>query len=284
MVEQVLTTAAPPRSRRVRVLRVLGRVARRYLPPLLLLALFIAIWQATVVLFSVPSYIFPAPSTIVHALTARGWGYLPDVWITLQEILAGFGLSLAIGVPLAVLIALSPALRDALYPLLISSQMVPTFALAAVITIAFAYGLLPQIIVTTLYSFFPIVVNTADGLVGVDPDLVNLLRAMGASEWQMLHIVRLPAALPALSSGSKLAMTFAVTGAVVGEWIGGESGLGYLIRFQDNSLDVPGMFATVVVLSLLGIVLFALIAVVEYLALPWHRDSDSDLGAMWRAE
>lgn len=266
-----------------RTLRLGVRAAQRYLSPLAVLGILILVWYAVVSIFHIPGYIVPTPLAVLRSLVNRGWSYLPDAWTTTQEILAGFGLGFVIGLPLAGLISQSRTLRRALYPVLISSQMIPIFAIAAVVTIVFSYGLLPQIVVAALYSFFPIVVNGADGLSGVDPELVNLLKSAGASEWRIFRTVRVPSALPSLFSASKLAITFAVTGAVIGEWIGGQSGLGYLMRFQNDAFDVSGMFATVVVLSVLGVLLFASVSLAEYVLLPWHRDEAGDLGDLWRA-
>ena len=264
--------------------RPASRILKQIVPPILVVAALILLWYVSVSALKVPFYIFPTPLQVWRAFVARGWAYLPDVWTTMQEVLAGFALGVLIGVPLAVLMSWSRAFQRGVYPVLIGSQMVPLFAIAAVITVAFAQdGLLPQIVIAALFSFFPIVVTTTDGLSRVDPDLINLLRAAGASGWRILRTIRAPSALPAFFSGCKLAVTFAVGGAAIGEWIGGQSGLGYLMRFQNDSLLVPDMFATVVVLTLLGVTLFFAVGIVERIAVPWHRDDDSGLGNLWRA-
>jgi NitT/TauT family transport system permease protein len=272
---------AKPNTRMVprdRPRRSLGPVILRlYLPAAMVLAALVLLWYAVVSLFAIPSYIFPTPLQVWEALTATGWGYLPDVWTTTQEVVAGFALGVAAGVPLAFAIAMSDTLRRALYPLLILSQMVPIFALAVVLTIIFSYGLLPQIIVAALYSFFPIVVNGVDGLTSVDAEMVNLLKSAGATKWTIFRLVRFPWALPSFFSGSKLAVVFAVSGAVIGEWIGGQSGLGYLMRFQNGAYDVPQVFATTVVLALLGVALFALVSVLERVLLPWNRSQGEEV-------
>ena len=267
-------TDAPPSGRRSTL-----RIVPAYFPAVVVLAALILVWYAVVSVFRIPSYIVPTPLQVWHALVARGWGYVPDIWTTTQEVLAGFALGVIVGVPLAFAIAMSRTMRRALYPLLISSQMVPIFALAVIVTIVFSYGLLPQIIVAALYSFFPIVVNGVDGLASVDPELVNLLKSAGASKWTVFRLVRFPWALPSFFSGAKLAVVFAVGGAVMGEWIGGESGLGYYMRFQNNQLDAPGTFATTVVLALLGVALFVLVSLLEYVLVPWNRGRGDEVGA-----
>jgi len=275
-------TAAATRRRTGPRLAVALRIGRRVLLPASVLVGCVLLWYLLILALSLPSYILPTPLQVLRALVARRWAYLPDVWTTTREIVAGFALGLAVGLPLAVAISRTRTFRDSLYPLLISTQMVPLFALAAPLTILFSYGQMTQILVAALYAFFPIVVTTADGLSRVDPDLIVPIRAAGASEWRIFRSIRMPAALPALFSGSKLAVTFAVGGAVIGEWIGGQSGLGYWMRFQNDSLDISGMYATVVVLTLLGVTLFGIVSLAEYVLLPWHRRSRADLGNLWR--
>jgi NitT/TauT family transport system permease protein len=250
-----------------------------YLPALVVLAVLVLLWYAVVSVFGIPGYIVPTPLQVWQALQASGWSYVPDIWTTTEEVLAGFALGVVAAVPLAFAIAMSPTLRRALYPLLILSQMVPIFALAVVVTIVFSYGLLPQIIVAALYSFFPIVVNGVDGLTSVDVELVNLLKSAGASKWTVFRLVRFPWALPSFFSGSKLAVVFAVSGAVIGEWIGGQSGLGYLMRFQNGSFAVPQMYATTVVLGLLGVTMFAVVSLLERVLLPWNRSQGEVIGS-----
>ena len=253
------------------------RALTRYLPALMVIAALVLVWYGVVSLFGLPSYILPTPLQVWQALVGQGWSYLPDIWTTTQEVVAGFALGVAAGVPLAFAIAMSDTLRRALYPLLILSQMVPIFALAVVLTIVFSYGLLPQIIVAALYSFFPIVVSGVDGLASVDTEMVNLLKAAGASKWTIFRLVRFPWALPSFFSGSKLAVVFAVGGAVIGEWIGGQSGLGYLMRFQNGGYEVPQVYATTVVLGLLGVAMFSLVSIAEYVLLPWNRREGEEI-------
>ena len=264
--------------------RIAAHALRRYIPPAAILAALILLWAGAVSTFRLPFYIVPTPLQVWHAFLAEGWGYLPQTWTTSQEILIGFGFALAIGLPLAAVMSWSRVMRSGLYPLLIGSQMVPLFAIAVVIEIMFSsYALVPQIVVTTLFSFFPIVVTGVDGLQRVEPDLVNLLRAAGASQWRIFRTVRVPSALPSIFSGSKLAITFAVGGAAIGEWLGGSSGLGYLIRFQWEQLtQVPAMYASIGVLTLLGVVLFGAVSVAENIAVPWHHAQEDGLGDLWR--
>ncbi|HEV3310581.1 MAG TPA: ABC transporter permease [Chloroflexota bacterium] len=260
------------------------RLVLRLGPPVLVLAAIILSWYLLVSGFGIQGYIFPTPLAVWNALLQHGWAYLPDAWVTTQEVLAGFGLALVIGLPLAAVMSRSRSFRRGVYPVLIGSQMVPIFAVAALITISLnADGLLPQIVIAALLCFFPIVVNGVDAFGAADAEMVNLLRSAGASNWRIFRTVRFPSALPALFSGSKLAITFAVGGAALGEWFGGQSGLGYLMRFQDDALTVPDMIATAVVLTALGAILFAAVSLVEHFAIPWHRGAAEGMGDLWRS-
>jgi ABC-type nitrate/sulfonate/bicarbonate transport system permease component len=263
--------------------KVAMRSLSRYASPVLVLALLVLGWWGLVSILAIPSYICPTPLQVWGALTAIGWGYWPDVSTTTQEILGGFGLGLAVGLLFATIMSRWRTARDGLYPPLIFSQVVPLFVVAVIVTLVFInYGLLPEIIVTALYSFFPIVVTAADGLNRVDRELLDLLRGAGASEWRIFRTVRVPSALPSVFSGSKLAMVFAVSGAAFSEWIGGENGLGYRIRIDYGMLELKSVFATAFVLTVLGVVMFAAVTIVEYMALPWNRGADTDLGGLWR--
>ncbi len=269
-------------ERRVETFSAVQRLGH-YLLPAILLGFLILVWYGAVSLFKIPWYEWPTPWQVLQAIGGHGWSYLPDAWTTAQEILAGFGLAVLLGLPLAALISEVHAARLALYPVLIASQIVPLFAIAAIITIVLQSALLPQIAVTALYSFFPIVVTGADGLSRVDPELVQLLKSAGASRWRIFRTVRVGSALPAIFSGAKLGVIFAVSGAAISEWIGGQSGLGYLMRFQNDEFNVPGVFGAAAILTLLGVALFGCLSLIEFFALPWNRDGRTDLGDLWRA-
>lgn len=246
------------------------RFRRRILPPLALAVALLVVWEGGVRAASVPAWQLPAPTAIVQAGWAMRDTLATHVGYTLFEAALGLALSLVIGVALAALIDFSPPVRRALYPLLVLSQTVPLFVLAPWLVILFGFGLLPKIVVVILVCFFPIVVSMSDGLASADPDLLALFRAMGATRWQVWRKVRLPASLPGLFSGLRIAATYAVIGAIFGEWVGAQAGLGVSIQRSFKSSETAQVLAVVVITALLSIALFGLIWVVERLALPWY--------------
>ena len=183
--------------------------------------------------------------------------------MTLQEVLAGFALSVVAGVAFAVVLHLSPMLRRAFYPLLVASQTVPIVVIAPILVVWLGFGIGPKLVIIALICFFPITVNTLDGLRSVDPDLLKMMRTLDASRLQTFRRVEAPSALPYFFSGAKIAVAVAVIGAVFGEWAGSSSGLGHLIQQASAQLQTARTFAAVVVLSALAIVLFGLLAVIE---------------------
>jgi ABC-type nitrate/sulfonate/bicarbonate transport system permease component len=255
---------------RVTLGRNIFHLLRQYTPPLVLIVLVFVVWQVGTWLMQVPKWLLPSPWQIVVA----GWEALdllgPHTWQTLKETWLGLGLSLVVGLGLALVIDLSALLRRALYPLLVASQTVPILALAPLLIIWFGYGILPKVIVVALVCFFPIVVSTADGLRAADPDLIALLRAMGANRRQIFFKVRMPGAMPSFFSGLRIAITYSVVGAVIGEWVGASRGLGiFMIRSSKNFLT-DRVFAAIAVTSLLSIVMFVAVMVLERAVLPWY--------------
>jgi ABC-type nitrate/sulfonate/bicarbonate transport system permease component len=241
-----------------------------YLPPVLLLAVFLAVWQCATWLWHIEAYLLPSPSRILSAgIQARG--LLSDhVQQTLRETLLGFGLALLSGLALAVAIDLSAWLRRALYPLLVITQTIPMMALAPLLVIWLGYSIWPKVVVVALVCFFPIVVTTADGLQSADPDMLALLQAMGATRHQIFFKVRVPGALPSVFSGVKIAVTYSVIGAIIGEWVGASKGLGVFMLRASNSFRTDWVFAAIAISSLLSMLLFFAVAAAERLALPWY--------------
>ncbi|HET6831301.1 MAG TPA: ABC transporter permease [Solirubrobacterales bacterium] len=254
-----------------------SRVARIAVPAVFAL-LMLAIWQLYTVVSDVPESSLPSPIRIVEA----GWEsrdlLLDNTWVTAGEILIGFTAAIVLGVLLAILIRSSRTVERALYPWLVASQMVPVVALAPIFVIWTGFDLRPKVMVIALVAFFPIAVNTIDGLRAVDPQLLRLLRTLRASRWQRFRYARAPAALPFLFSGLKVAAALAVIGAVFGEWVGASEGLGYLILVLNNATDTATMFATIFVLALIGIALFGLVILVERLLLPWYHEARTEPG------
>ncbi len=246
------------------------RLGRQYAPPLLLLLLLLVAWQVLSWLTKVPKWLLPSPWQIVLAGVDARELLGAHTWQTLKETWVGLGLAVSVGLGLALVIDSSSLLRRTVYPLLVASQTVPILALAPLLIIWFGYGILPKVMVVALVCFFPIVVSTADGLRVADPELIALLRAMGASRRQMFLKVRVPGALPSFFSGFKIAITYSVVGAVIGEWVGASRGLGiFMIRSSKNFLT-DRVFAAIAVTSLLSIVMFAGVMVLERSLLPWY--------------
>ncbi len=246
------------------------RLLHDYAAPLILLALFVVVWQCATWLWRIEAYLLPSPSRVVAAGIEAAPLLSQHIQQTLRETLAGFGLALACGLLLAVVIDLSSFLRRALYPLLVVTQTVPIMTIAPLLVIWLGYTIWPKIIVVALVCFFPIVVTAADGLRSADPDLLGLLQAMGATRSQIFLKARVPGALPAVFSGIKVAVTYSVIGAIIGEWVGASRGLGVFMLRASNSFRTDWVFAAIAISSLLSILLFLLVAVVERLALPWY--------------
>lgn len=251
--------------------RRLRATAARILPPLALLAVILAAWEAAVRAFGIPFYILPAPTRIAGELVTDHALLFAEAAVTLGEVLLGFAIAFVVGVVLALLIFSSRTVERAVYPLVIASQTVPVFAIAPLLVVWFGYGMLSKVVMAALIVFFPIVVNTVDGLRAADPDMVNLLKILGARPGQIVRRVRVPAALPFVFSGTRIAIATSVIGAVIGEWVGSTRGLGYLMIHANAQLHIDLVFAVIVYLSVMATALFWTVSLVEWAALPWRR-------------
>lgn len=237
----------------------------------LALVALLAVWEGAVDIGHIPNYILPAPSSIGTAILINIQPLLLHSWVTLLETLAGFALSVVIGVPLAFLIVYSRVFDRLLYPILIASQAVPKVALAPILLVALGYGTLPKVIVGFLIAFFPVVVTSVTGLSAVERDTLNLMRSMGASKFDIFIKVRLPQAVPSMIAGFKVAVALAVVGAVVGEFVGSRSGLGYYMLLATGNFDTPLVFACVAFLTIMGIILFYAVGLLEIVLSRWNR-------------
>lgn len=241
-----------------------------WLLPALLIGLLVAGWEGWVRAAETPRWLLPPPSAVARTLIVDRVLLLHHAGVTLREVLLGFALALAAGLLLAAAIDASPILERAVYPLVIASQTVPIPALAPLFLIWFGYGLLPKVLVTALVGFFPIAVNTVDGLRATDRDMLDLLRSLGAGRWARFRLAKLPASLPFVFSGAKIAIAVCVIGAVFGEISGSSAGLGYLLLRSKALALTDRVFACVALLAAMGIGLFALVALAERLFLPWR--------------
>ena len=246
-----------------------GRALRNALYPLVGLAIILLAWQLYVTAFGVNRIVLPSPLDIARASAANWQTLLRETWPTFWESVLGFGLAVAIGIPVAVCVASSRILNLSLYPILIATQSVPKVAIAPIILVWFGLGLQSKLVIAFLVAFFPVVVDTATGMRATPPGLIELARSLRATWLQIFIKVQFPAALPSIFAGAKVAVTLAVIGAVIGEFVGSLNGLGNLLLTANSQLDSPLAWAALVWLSVLGIVLFVAVVAVERLVMPW---------------
>ena len=237
--------------------------------PAITLVAVVLLWEVVCQVFSVPEYLVPAPSRIWADSMLMKEAMAEHTLVSVRTILLGFVLSIAVSFPLAVLITYSRFFEQAIYPLLILTQSIPKVALAPILVIIFGPNELPRVIVTFLVAFFPLVISMTSGLLAAPAELIELVRACRATRMQEFFRIRLPYAVPFIFSGLKVAITLSVVGAVVGEFVAADKGLGYLITTSTAFFKTPVAFGAMAILSLLGIVFFQLIAVAERVLFPW---------------
>jgi NitT/TauT family transport system permease protein len=255
------------RRRAARAMRT--RVAAVLAPTGVVIALLV-LWEASTRVFGVPAFLLPPPSAIVAAMAKHGPLLAVATGVTTLEIVLGFALSVVVGIPLALMIFLWRPFARAVLPLLISSQAMPKVAVAPLLLVWFGFGLVPKVLIAFLIAFFPVVINTAVGLAAIEPEKIHLARSMGLGAMETFFKIRLPDALPAIFAGLKISITLAVVGAVVGEFVGGDAGLGYLLMVANGSMDTQLLFAGIVCLTILGVALYLLVELTERLLIPRH--------------
>ena len=270
------TRPSPVSANAASLTKSLDRTVRRWLPALIIVFGILVVWEAYVRIFDVQTWLLPAPSAIGVALVEDAGLLWRHTRVTLSEIIVGFGLALASGVLLATAIGMSRTLERALYPFIIASQTIPIIVIAPMLLIWVGYGLAPKVIVVALISFFPIVVNMVDGLKSVDRDMVNLMRTLGAGRRQIFFKVQVPTSLPYLFSGMRVAIAVSVIGAVIGEWVGSSEGLGYLMLRSKPQFLTERVFASIVILSVMGIALFGSVGILERIVIPWRRPATEE--------
>jgi len=264
-IEQVEASVERDRAQRAARTRVSAVLA-----PVGVVVVLLIVWEAGTRAFGVPVFLLPPPSAVVAAMIRHAALLAAGGWVTTIEIVLGFALSIAIGIPLALMIFLWPAFARAVMPLLVSSQAMPKVAVAPLLLVWFGFGLVPKVLIAFLIAFFPIVINTAVGLGSIEPEKIYLARSMGFGATATFFKIRLPNALPAIFGGLKISITLAVVGAVVGEFVGGDAGLGYLLMVANGSMDTQLLFGGIVALTILGVALFVLVELAERLAIPRH--------------
>jgi putative hydroxymethylpyrimidine transport system permease protein len=239
--------------------------------PLILLALFVGAWELYTRTGNVDAFILPAPHEVAQSLYDDRSLLLSNLAVTAQEVGLGILLALLVGVLLALALHLSPPLRRAAYPLLVSSQAVPFVILAPLLVFWFGFSIAAKLAIVVLVCFFPVVVTTLDGLGSVDSEQLKLMRTLDASRWQTLRMVEAPAALPAALTGAKIAVSIAVIGAVFAEYTGSEKGLGHLLLTSTPQLETARAWAATVVLALFAVALFSALGMAQRVLVPWTR-------------
>jgi len=250
----------------------LAREIRTYSLSVGFIFIVLILWEVSTILFKIPQYILPSPLETITAFVTKWPALSAELVYTLEEILVGFAIGTVVAFGLAMAIASSPLLPKILYPVIIAVQVVPKIALAPVFLVWFGYGEVPITLITALICFFPVLVNSIKGLVTIDQSIADLMTSLSASRTQVFSKVQLPNCIPYLFASLKVAMTFAIIGAIVGEWIGGAShGVGYLMLVYSSNFDTAPLFAGILMITLVGVLLFAVTAAVEKLVAPWAQ-------------
>jgi putative hydroxymethylpyrimidine transport system permease protein len=260
-----------PRAVRRGVESGLAHGVSRYGPAIALVALGVGLWEVLIRLLDVPEFLWPAPSLIVSTLRDEAGTLAEHSWVTLKEVLLGFLIALVAGLVIGIALHLSGMLRRAVLPILIASQSIPTVVLAPVLVLVMGFNIGPKLAVIALFCFFPIAVNTIDGLASVDREYIRMMQTLDASRIGIFRRVEFPSALPAIFTGTRIGATYAAIGAVFGEWAGSNAGLGWMMLQAKGRLDTPLVFAAVAIITAMAISLFLLVALVERLTIPWAR-------------
>jgi NitT/TauT family transport system permease protein len=247
---------------------------RQYWPTVALFVLLIAIWQLAVSLGGIREYLLPAPLSVWHSLWYGDVGWGPHLWTTTVEIIGAFLLAAVVGVALGVAIAWSPLLANALVPFLVFVNTLPKVAIAPLFLIWMGYGIFPNMLMGALIGFFPVVINTAVGLSQVEPDMLDLGRVFAAPKWKIFVKIRIPNALPYILSALKITATAAVVGAIVGEFVASQKGLGYVIVTTQSSMNTPVAFAALIWISAVGLALYGAVVLLAHLWAPWAEGID----------
>lgn len=248
-----------------------------YVPSLLVMLGLLVLWQVLVVTLGIKEFILPTPWSALKALANPNYQWLNNLLATLYAVLGAFVLSAVLGVALAVVIVWNDLLLRTVMPVLVLFNTLPKIALAPLFVVWLGYGIWPNILIGTTIAFFPMVVNTAVGLAAAEPDMLDLVRTLKASRWQVLRKIRFPNAVPYIFVGLKLNATMSVIGALVGEFVASERGLGSLIITSGVTMETAPIFASLLLISALGLALYGVVVLAERIVAPWaHRDERTD--------
>jgi len=267
--------AAPPLEERQKPPRRRKKSAALYevVLPLIATACLFLLWEGACRTFAIPGYLLPAPTDIWKDTMSIGPTVAGHTMATFKTVMLGFVVSILISLPLAVLLTASPAIAAAVYPFLVWTQSIPKVALAPILVVLLGTNELPRIVITVLVAFFPLVISVATGLLSVPPELIELSRACRASKLSELLRIRLPYAIPFIFAGLKVAISLAVVGAVVAEFVNADAGLGFLIQTSTAFFKVPVAFGALIILSVMGVVLFQIVVAAERVFFPWSSSN-----------
>ena len=261
------TLPAPTRSPRG---AAIAAWLRKRLGALVIFAMLFVLWEFAVHVFGIKEYLLPPPSKVWTEFWKRHELVMAGAWVTTQEMLAGYALAIVVSIPLAMWIAWSRFMEQSVYPVIVFLQIIPKIAVAPLFIIWFGFGFTPKLLVVFLLCFFPIVVASIAGFKSADRDVMDFARTTGASGILLFAKIRLPQALPHIFTGLKVGAALAATAAVVAEFVASDKGLGYLLLQYNGQLETPMVFATIVLLSLIGLVVYYAVEILERIAIPWH--------------
>lgn len=242
------------------------------LAPVIFIIILLVLWELVVRAGGIEKYIMPTPTDVIKVLVSDFKVMVPHILATLYEGSIGFIIAIAISIILAVIMDMVPLIKKSLYPVLVISQTIPTIALAPLFIIWFGFGYLPKIIVVVIVCFFPIVISIVDGLEGVDKDLINHFKLMGASKLNIFIHLKLPFGMINFFSGMRIAATYSIMGAVIGEWLGGDKGLGVYMTRARSAYALDKMFASIVIIVIISMAIFILVSIMEKVFTPWNYE------------
>jgi NitT/TauT family transport system permease protein len=251
-------------------LAAFGMWLRRRAGALIVFAVLFALWEGGVWIFGIKEYLLPPPTTVWREFMKRYAIVMDGAWVTTTELVAGYLLAIVVSIPLALSVAYSRFMEEAVYPAVVFLQIIPKIAIAPLFIIWFGFGFTPKLLVVFLLCFFPIVVSSIAGFKSVDPEIMDFARTTGAGGWKMFTKIRLPQALPDIFTGLKVGAALSATAAIVAEFVASDRGLGYLLLQYNGNLETPMVFAVIVLLSLIGVVVYYIVEIIERFVIPWH--------------
>jgi ABC-type nitrate/sulfonate/bicarbonate transport system permease component len=239
------------------------RKVKKFLPPIVLITTLVLLWQIAVSVFGLPEFFIPSPLSIAAAFGQDFFSLMVDAQVTLAETFIGISFAIFFGSVFAVLLDLSNLFKNAVYPLLVISQTVPVIVLAPLFVIYFGFGIAPKVLTVALICFFPIAINFFDGLRSVSPELIEIGYGLGIRKFNIYRQIKIPLSAPSFFSGLKIAATYSVTGAVIGEWMASSSGLGHYMLVAKNAYEMPALYSGIFLVALLSILLTAIVKLIE---------------------